>query len=424
MTWLIAHMWIVVGGAVVLSLLLGWSLRGVFLVGRLRRAEVERELTKVELSEAREEIERLFAAQRKMAATPGAAPEQVDPALQQQLAEAAAELQAVRAELEALKAAPPVVAAAAPVAAAAVPGLIAAEAHDALKQHAASLETEIATLQASLAEARAAAAAPKAETPAGVAPEVFEALANRAAELEAALKAAEAARAAAEAAKPAVAAVPVADAKLVWQADYLRQRAQALEAELLRQPQAVAAAPVVEAPPPEPKPEPAPAPAAAPAAAEEDSVEQELARLRWRNRYLEGRLAYLEGDAESVAEELAEEGTSAVAEPEPARASETILGQLEAADAKAEAEQVEPVKPMPIDKPFGGVADDLTQIGGIGPKIQDVLNSLGIFHYDQIAEWTPENVAWVDQYLNFEGRISREGWVEQAAVLVGEEADA
>ncbi|MFN7056931.1 hypothetical protein, partial [Hyphomonas sp.] len=65
MTWLIAHMWIIACGAAVLALLFGWSLRGMFLVGRLRRAEVERELTKVELSEAREEIERLFAAQRK-----------------------------------------------------------------------------------------------------------------------------------------------------------------------------------------------------------------------------------------------------------------------------------------------------------------------------------------------------------------------
>jgi predicted flap endonuclease-1-like 5' DNA nuclease len=68
--------------------------------------------------------------------------------------------------------------------------------------------------------------------------------------------------------------------------------------------------------------------------------------------------------------------------------------------------------------------DDLTLIGGIGPKIQDVLNSLGIFHFDQIADWKPENVAWVDEYLSFSGRIVREGWVEQAAVLVGEAADA
>ena len=109
------------------------------------------------------------------------------------------------------------------------------------------------------------------------------------------------------------------------------------------------------------------------------------------------------------------------------RAAEAILGQLEAADERAEAEaakDIARVRPLSLDKPFTEKADDLTLIGGIGPKIQDVLNSLGIFHFDQIAEWTPENVAWVDEYLNFSGRIVREGWVEQAAVLVGEAADA
>jgi predicted flap endonuclease-1-like 5' DNA nuclease len=373
MTWLIAHMWIILGGAVVLSLLLGWSLRGAALVGRLRRAEVERELVRVELSEAREEIERLFAVQRKIAAQAQVSdPEET--VLRQQLAEAAAELQAVRAELGSRKeAAPP----------------------------------------------EAPVAAPQPEAPAGIAPAVFESLARRAAELEAALSASEAARAA-EAARPGAGAPPLADAKLAWQVGYLRQRAHALETELLRRPQVSSAGVSAGAPQPEPA-EPA-------TGAQEGSVEQELARLRWRNRYLEGRLAYLEGDAESVAEELAEQRRQDVvgegAPPDPPFVSEAIPGKPEAAGGRADAERVEPVKPMPIDKPFAGVADDLTQIGGIGPKIQEVLNALGIFHYDQIAEWTPENVAWVDRYLNFEGRISREGWVEQAAVLVGEEADA
>ena len=81
-------------------------------------------------------------------------------------------------------------------------------------------------------------------------------------------------------------------------------------------------------------------------------------------------------------------------------------------------------RPAELEKPDGGKADDLTLIGGIGPKIQDVLNSLGIFHFRQIAGWTPENTAWVDEYLSFSGRITREGWIEQAAVLVNESAEA
>ena len=77
-------------------------------------------------------------------------------------------------------------------------------------------------------------------------------------------------------------------------------------------------------------------------------------------------------------------------------------------------------RPLSMPGPVEGHPDDLTLIGGIGPKIQVLLNELGIWHYDQIAAWSPENVAWVDEHLNFNGRIVREGWVEQAAVLVGD----
>ena len=44
-----------------------------------------------------------------------------------------------------------------------------------------------------------------------------------------------------------------------------------------------------------------------------------------------------------------------------------------------------------------------------------MLHRLGYFHFDQIAAWTPEEVAWVDENLEgFHGRVTREGWVEQA----------
>ncbi|MFY9290399.1 MAG: NADH-quinone oxidoreductase subunit NuoE, partial [Methylorubrum rhodinum] len=63
--------------------------------------------------------------------------------------------------------------------------------------------------------------------------------------------------------------------------------------------------------------------------------------------------------------------------------------------------------------------DDLTKIRGIGPVNQTRLNALGIWHYDQIAAWTPREVAWVGAYLAFPGRIDRENWVSQAADLAG-----
>jgi NADH-quinone oxidoreductase subunit E len=43
---------------------------------------------------------------------------------------------------------------------------------------------------------------------------------------------------------------------------------------------------------------------------------------------------------------------------------------------------------------------------------------LGIWTYSQIAEWTPENAAWVEEHLSFKGRVEREEWVEQAKALV------
>jgi NADH-quinone oxidoreductase subunit E len=64
-------------------------------------------------------------------------------------------------------------------------------------------------------------------------------------------------------------------------------------------------------------------------------------------------------------------------------------------------------------------------IGGVGPKIEGTLHDLGIFHFDQIARWTDAEVAWVDQYLAFRGRIGRERWVEQAQALArGEDTEA
>jgi predicted flap endonuclease-1-like 5' DNA nuclease len=64
-----------------------------------------------------------------------------------------------------------------------------------------------------------------------------------------------------------------------------------------------------------------------------------------------------------------------------------------------------------------GEPDDLKQISGIGPGIEKILHELGIYHFRQIAEFTPANVAWVNQRLRFKGRIEREDWIGQARQL-------
>ena len=73
-------------------------------------------------------------------------------------------------------------------------------------------------------------------------------------------------------------------------------------------------------------------------------------------------------------------------------------------------------RPKPLDAP-NGAADDLKKISGVGPKLEQKLNGLGIYHYSQIAAFTPENIAWVDGYLSFKGRITRDDWVSQAGML-------
>jgi predicted flap endonuclease-1-like 5' DNA nuclease len=65
-----------------------------------------------------------------------------------------------------------------------------------------------------------------------------------------------------------------------------------------------------------------------------------------------------------------------------------------------------------------GAADDLLLIKGIGPKLNGVLNGLGITRFDQIANWTAGDVDKVDDHLGqFKDRIGREEWIPQAKLL-------
>lgn len=69
-----------------------------------------------------------------------------------------------------------------------------------------------------------------------------------------------------------------------------------------------------------------------------------------------------------------------------------------------------------------GEPDNLQNIKGVGAVIEKKLNEMGITRFQQIAEWTEEDIAKVDSVLNFRGRIGREKWVEQAKKLAAEKA--
>ncbi len=64
-------------------------------------------------------------------------------------------------------------------------------------------------------------------------------------------------------------------------------------------------------------------------------------------------------------------------------------------------------------------ADDLKQLSGVGPALEKKLHEAGVTTFAQIAAWTEEDIAAMDEKLSFKGRIEREGWVEQAKELAG-----
>lgn len=113
-------------------------------------------------------------------------------------------------------------------------------------------------------------------------------------------------------------------------------------------------------------------------------------------------------------------GASAAAKPPKApETPKPAVKQAEAAKADAKEDAPETLEGARDGKP-----DDLKLLKGVGPKLEQMLNELGFYHFDQIAAWTPLQIAWVDARLKFKGRIERDGWIEQATMLAaGEETE-
>jgi small subunit ribosomal protein S2 len=91
-----------------------------------------------------------------------------------------------------------------------------------------------------------------------------------------------------------------------------------------------------------------------------------------------------------------------------------------AADEKDKAPAKKPAKTTAGFKPLKaakGEADDLKKITGVGPVLENKLNEAGIYHYWQIAAFTADDIAKIDDQLNFKGRIERDNWLDQAKKL-------
>ncbi len=120
-------------------------------------------------------------------------------------------------------------------------------------------------------------------------------------------------------------------------------------------------------------------------------------RLKWRARYLEARLRHYE------------QRQAPGAEPQP------VLARVGEAARSTPLAAVE--KPRTLPAARDGGPDDFTLIEDVSAMQQSTLYSIGVFHFDQIAAWSPGNIAWVDQYLRLRGRIDEEQWLAQAADL-------
>jgi predicted flap endonuclease-1-like 5' DNA nuclease len=105
------------------------------------------------------------------------------------------------------------------------------------------------------------------------------------------------------------------------------------------------------------------------------------------------------------------------APPSPPSPPKKTAPARERTPASPARKQLPGARPQGLAQPRGGKPDDLTKIKGIGPKSAEKLHALGVWHYDQIAAWTPDNLEWIGSWLALPGRIDRGVWVTQAKNL-------
>jgi large subunit ribosomal protein L19 len=67
-----------------------------------------------------------------------------------------------------------------------------------------------------------------------------------------------------------------------------------------------------------------------------------------------------------------------------------------------------------------GEPDDLKLIAGVTPEIEKKLNKLGVIKFEQIANFSDEEIAYVDEQLSLNGAIEHDDWISKAVALMAE----
>ena len=125
-----------------------------------------------------------------------------------------------------------------------------------------------------------------------------------------------------------------------------------------------------------------------------------------------------------AATKTAPKPVAARASPKPKPPAAAKPAAKKAAAPKTVSPKAAPVAPKPapitaIGVPGAvGAPDNLLLVKGLGPKLNTLLTGLGITRFDQVAAWSADDVAKVDEHLGaFKGRIERDSWIEQAGLL-------
>ncbi len=162
------------------------------------------------------------------------------------------------------------------------------------------------------------------------------------------------------------------------------------------------------------------------------NAQQEIGRTRAEIEARDARIATLERELAAARDQvrplsdevdrLRRENARRVAAPPPSvdMSGAALAGGAMAPTVPAE----EPGAPQPTEllPPFldapRGTPDNLMLMKGVGGRFAARLNEIGVFHFRQIASWSPEEVRIADSKLDtFRGRIERDQLVEQAKLL-------
>ncbi|RYD54472.1 MAG: hypothetical protein EOP60_07505, partial [Sphingomonadales bacterium] len=109
--------------------------------------------------------------------------------------------------------------------------------------------------------------------------------------------------------------------------------------------------------------------------------------------------------------------------PQPAPIADEPIAAAAPFDASPASIAADQPAPEPVVAPepalaAAPMADELTRMKGVGPRLADRLNSVGITSFAQIAALTPEDADALDAKLgDFQGRMHRDRWIEQAGYL-------